>query len=180
MGMEHALLKNACDGLKAYYSGATECEKIIIRRAGWSAVAGALSGWIPGAGGTVAWAAGTGIVISMYISINKRLGIKLSEAFLKGFLASLVAEAGANIGVAIAEGVISLIPVAGSIISATMALATQFAFTYIAGYIYIQFLVKALKAKVDINNLSKEEMEQFVKKTVDETDFNKLKEEAKK
>lgn len=40
--------------------------------------------------------------------------------------------------------------------------------------------MKALKAKVDVSNLSKEEVEQFVKKTVEETDFEKLKEEAKK
>ena len=178
MGAEYGLLKSACYGLKQYYSGATECEKIIVRRAGFSAIAGALSG-IPGAGGAIAMAAASGIVISMYISINKRLGIKLSEAFLKGFLAILVAEVGAYIGVAVVEGVISLIPGPGTIISIVSGVAAQFIFTYISGYIYIQFLVKALKAKVDIAKLSKEEVQQFVKKTVEETDFDKLKEEAK-
>lgn len=180
MGAEASLLKSACDGLKGYYHNATECERIIVRRAGWSAIAGGLAGWIPGAGGAIAWTAGMGIIISMYVSINKRLGIKLSEAFLKGFLAVLVAEAGAYIGVSIAEGVISFIPIAGQIAAGVMAVAAQFAFTYIAGYIYIQFLVKALKANVDIANLSEEEVTQFVKKTVEETDFDKLKEEAKK
>lgn len=177
MGAEHGLLKSACYGLKQYYSGATECEKIIVRRAGFASATGAFSG-IPGAGGVIAMAATSAIVISMYVSINKRLELKLSEAFLKGFLAVLVAEAGAYIGVAVIEGVISLIPGPGTIISIVSGVAAQFAFTYISGYIYIQFLVKALKANVDIEKLSKVEVEQFVKKTVEETDFDKLKEEA--
>lgn len=137
MGIEHAMLRSACTGLRVYYHNATECEKNIVRRAGIAAALGGLSGWIPGVGGAIAWAAGSGIVISMYVSINKRLGLKLSESFLKGFLAVVVAEAGVFLGVSIAEGVISLIPGPGTIISDLMAIAAQFAFTYISGYIYI-------------------------------------------
>ena len=79
-----------------------------------AAVSGVGAGWIPGAGGVVAAGAMTVTVWTMYIRINKDLGISMENNLLKFIASAFVTNLASNVGSILAvlaiTTVLSLIP----------------------------------------------------------------------
>ena len=88
-GYGHLLLHRAVEYLDEVSDGilvnggAEEAGEVIKSCALAAAIAGVGSGWIPGAGGVVATAAFVASIWSMYVLINKKLGISTKDHILK-------------------------------------------------------------------------------------------------
>lgn len=147
-----------------------------------AAIAGVGSGWLPGAGALVATAAWVAAIWTMYVKINKDLGISISENILKSlasaFLTNIIASAGALILAILASFVLSFIPLfgqAGAIaIDGLLGYITVFA----SGILYIMLLTKIMKAKGSFD-ISESEAKSMADNISKESDISAIIREAK-
>ena len=144
-----------------------------------SAVASAAAGVVPGLAGTLAAIAQTGLVWSLYVKINKELGISIKKETAK-FIASaivtnLIANAGAIILALIASSILSLIPGGGVIISATLG----YVIIYACAILYLQLLTKVMKAKGTIEFNNDDETKNIIKNVVKDADLKGIVNEGK-
>lgn len=179
--MNAGYLHVACDGLKAYYHNADQCEKAVIETAIGAAATAALLGMIPTVGPEIASALAGGVVLSMYIRINKLLELKAAKVILKSIISVLLSELAASITVSIIlSTVLSLIPGIGSLGAGVGTAITEFCFVYICGILYIQILTKLAKSGKNLDTLTEEEVKQFAKENMDEDTVKKYTKEAMK
>lgn len=147
-----------------------------------AAIAGVGSGWLPGAGALVATAAWVAAIWTMYVKINKDLGISISENILKSlasaFLTNIIASAGALILAILASFVLSFIPLfgqAGAIaIDGLLGYITVFA----SGILYIMLLTKIMKAKGSFD-ISESEAKSMADNISKKSDISAIIREAK-
>lgn len=144
-----------------------------------SAVASAAAGVVPGLAGTLAAIAQTGLVWSLYVKINKELGISIKKETAK-FIASaivtnLIANAGAIILALIASSILSLIPGGGVIINATLG----YVIIYACAILYLQLLTKVMKAKGTIEFNNDDETKNIIKNIVKDADLKGIVKEGK-
>lgn len=139
---------------------------------------------IPGVGAIAVVAAQTTLIWSMYVKLNKHLGIDISDNKLKFIGSAMVANIGYNAGYIIvsyaAAVAFGFIPILGQYLAAPIEGIIGYITIYLAAILYIQFLTKVLKAKgkCDIDN--EEEAKLFVGELAKETNFKELISEAKK
>ena len=175
MGAKSDLLKSACDGLKTYYHGATDCENIIVRRANLIETISSFICRIPKARIVIV---GSYSIISMWKTINKNLNIEISKTVLKEIY-HMFEKCVRSILFDLIFGYNYFNSMAlRCICESTFFVSTQFIITYIYGYLYVNFLINACRANVEINYLNNDEIKRIIKAVVDDTDFNDLKMEA--
>lgn len=169
--------KNAITEAQAEKAGAT-----ITACAITAAIAGVGSGWLPGAGALVASAAWVTAIWTMYVKINKDLGISISENVLKSlasaFLTNIIAAAGALILGMAAAFLLSFIPgfgTAGAVaIDGLLGYVTVFA----SGILYIKLLTKVMKAKGTFT-ISEDEVKSLADDISNDSDIKGIIREAK-
>ena len=136
-----------------------------------AAIAGVGSGWLPGAGALVATGVWVAAIWGMYIKVNHDLGINIKDNVLKSiasaFLTNIIASAGSLI-IAYAIGfVISFIPGLGTVGAVAIDGFLGYVTVYASGLLYIRFLTKVLKAKVNLD-FSEIDVKNIAKETVKE------------
>lgn len=115
----------------------------------YSAVAGAAVCAVPGAGGTLAALTQTGLVWTLYVQINKTLGISIKDNVLKfigsAILTNLAANAGTYIVAYAAASILSFIPGLGTAGAVLIGAATGYMVIYAAAIVYLKLLTKMMK-----------------------------------
>lgn len=160
----------------------TKVEDTIIRCSVAAAIAGVGAGWLPGAGAFVASAAWVAAIWTMYVRINKNLGISIKDNILKSlasaFLTNIIASAGALILGFSAGLLLSLIPglQAGAVvIDGMIGYVTVFA----SGVLYINLLTKVMKAKGRLEFADGDDLKQMAKDIVKEGNVKGIIKEAR-
>ena len=144
-----------------------------------SAVASAAAGVIPGAGGVLACIAQTGIVWSLYLQINKELGISVKKDTMK-FIASamatnLITNVGTYILAVLAGSLLSFIPGGGVVVCGMIG----YVFIYTCAILYLQLLTKVMKAKGTIDIDNGEETSKIIKDVIKNADIKDIVNEGK-
>lgn len=116
------------------------------------AVGSAASAAIPGVGSTLAVTASAAAIWSMYVRINSKLGLKLSENAIKTIasgaatnLAGYIVMSGAMSAVA------SFFPGIGSGAAILVMSASMYAITLTSGFVYLKALIALTKNKSNIS-----------------------------
>lgn len=178
--MGSVILKEAAYALKTYYSNADELVQSVINHALGAAASAAGAGCLPGAGSTIAAAVSIGIIVKMYVSLGKELGVRLGEGVLKSVASAVVADlAGAVVASIAVSAVISFVPGIGTIGSAMITGITSFCYVYLAGVIYLKMLGTLLDMGKSVNDMSEEELKDAMKKTADSMNIKDVVKEAK-
>ena len=139
-------MKDAAYLLKAYYANAEETEKIILSCALTAAGADAVGGLIPGLAVPMIVVSCMGAVWAMYGSICAKLNISIKGNVLKILARAALANIVANLGGFLAAYLVAtFIPGAGVAASALLTFAT----VYLAGYIFLQMLLKLAQKSRD-------------------------------
>lgn len=171
--MQHQLLGTHLEAIK----------NTIHKFALYSAIAGVSSNILPGIGGIAAIAAQTTLVWTMYIKINRHLGISMTENTMKfvgsAMLTNIATNAGSLIVAYAASAVLSWIPFLGQAAAALTEGALGYIVIYVAAALYVRLLTKVMKAG-DIHLLDqKEKTNTIIQTVVTETDIKDLVKEAK-
>ena len=187
--MHPGVLVYAIKALKEVTDGIIESQKIekagetIMACSVVAAVAGVGSGWLPGAGALVATATWVGTIWTMYIKINKDLGISLKENILKSLasaiLTNIIAGAGAFLLALAAAAVIAFIPVVGNLIAMAVDAFLGYVTVFALGVLYIKLLTKMFKARKSFD-ISENEIEDFAKDIVDSSDIQEILKDGKR
>lgn len=147
-----------------------------------AAIAGVGSGWLPGAGALVATAAWVAAIWTMYVKINKDLGISISENILKSlasaFLTNIIASAGALILAILASFVLSFIPLLGQAGAIAIDGLLGYITVFASGILYIMLLTKIMKAKGSFD-ISESEAKSMADNISKESDISAIIREAK-
>ena len=148
------------------------------------AVASALaSAWLPGVGSSAALVACAGFTWGMYLRINKELHISLSSNIVKtwagGIITILGAYAVSMVAGAALSGVISFIPIIGSIGASAIMAGLCYAVTIVSGIVYLNLMTALFKAGRNPGNLSASELKDCATEIMDEMNISELLDEAK-
>ncbi len=112
------------------------------------AVASSAAALIPGVGSTASIAAAAAAIWGMYIRINSKLGLKLSENVIKTIASGVATNLAGYAAASVAAGaVLSFFPGAAVPVMA----AVQYALTITSGYVYLKVLIALSKNKVGIS-----------------------------
>jgi len=157
-----------------------EIAKIVKSHSKGAAIAAVGSGLIFGVGGTAAVAACAGFIWSMYLRINKKLGLTISKTIIKT-IASGVAT---NLAMGAAGDLIfstlsSFIPVVGQIAAPAISGVTYYALTLASGFIYIKILTNVFKEGKDPSTLSPKSIKEMVKTVLKNENIKEIIKEAK-
>ena len=187
-GYGHILLHRAVEYLDEVSDGilkdggAEEAAGVIKGCALTAAIAGVGSGWIPGAGGAFATAAFVASIWSMYVLINKKLGISTKDNVLKtlasAFLTNILAAAGsALLGLAVGS-VLSFIPVVGTAASIAIDAMIGYIVVFVSGILYLNLIGKMCTkyGKVDFDEV---DVKKLAKEVVNESDLKEMVNQAK-
>lgn len=144
-----------------------------------AAIAGVASGWIPGLGGTIAAITSAGFVWKMYIDINSKLGLKLSENILKTVASGIVTNIATNaMAFFIFTGIFSLVPL-GQGAAAVVIGGVTYAIMIVAGIIYMKILTNIFKSGKNINAMSADDLTTLAKEAMKNLDIKKMFNDAK-
>ena len=159
-------------------------EKTIMVCATVAAASGVAAGWFPGVGSIVAIGTMTVTVWTMYVKVNKDLGISIKKNLLKFIASAFVSNLAANVGsVAAWLGIaflLSLIPGGGSVPSAIINGIMGFVVTYASAILYINLLTKMFKAKGSVDAFTdKDELKTMIDEVNQEADLKGIVKEAK-
>ena len=149
--MSNYYLKEAVYLLKAYYANAEETERIILSCALAAAGADAVGGLFPVLSVPMLVVSCMGAVWAMYGSICAKLNISIKGNVLKILARAALANIVANLGGFLAAYLVAtFIPGAGIAASALLTFAT----VYLAGYIFLQTLLKLAQKSRDPHTFS--------------------------
>ena len=146
-----------------------------------AAATGVGGGMLPGVGGIVLTAASVAAIWTMYVRINKILGISIADNTLKSLasamLTNIIAAAGAYILAIVATLVISFIPSLHFLAAPAEAIIAYIA-VFTSGILYIKFLTNVFNAKGSFD-FSDADIQQGAKKVVDTTNMHDMINDAK-
>ena len=147
-----------------------------------AAAAGVASGWVPGFGGAIATATTAGFVWGMYLRINNKIGLSISENILKtlasGVATNLAAYAVGSIAV---TTVLSFLPFVGNVGASVIAGSIAFALTIVSAGVYLIMLTEIFQAKHgDINKMSADDLKDLAKEVIDNNDVESALKQARK
>ena len=84
----------------------------------------------------------TADVWTMYVKINKHLGISFSDNLMKSIGSAIAGNLTANAGQILVAGALKLIPGVGTVVGGTILAATTFGTTLAAGLVYLKALTR--------------------------------------
>jgi uncharacterized protein (DUF697 family) len=145
-----------------------------------AAAAALASAWIPGAGGAAAVLTSAGFIWSMYGRIGSKIGLPFGSNILKSLASGVATNLATSVVGAIAlSTVLSLVPGLGSVGSSVIMGATCYALTLASGYIYLKILTKLFSAKVDLSNVTEQELKDMAAAAAKDSDIKDVIKEAK-
>lgn len=157
-------LRELIYGLKEYYAGAEETERIIINCALVAASADAIGGAIPGLAVPAIIISCFGAVWVMYGKLCSALGICLQKNVLRLLAKAVLANITANLGGALVAIVAGLfVPGASIAVSAVVSFVTIF----LAGEVFLALVLKMAKESSDptsFRDMSTDDMKKVVSK----------------
>lgn len=160
-----------------------EIKTTIHKYAIYSAVAGVMGNVLPGIGAVAAVVAQTTLVWTMYVKINRTLGISMSDNTMKfvgsAMLTNLATNAGALIVAYAASALLSWIPFFGQAAAALTEGALGYMVIYIAAALYLKLLTKVMKATGSYQLTKTDETKHQIKDVIKETNMKDLIREAK-
>ena len=150
---------------------------LVVRQHSFAAaIVGGIAG-IPGVGTTGCVMAQTAIVFSMYVRVNRALGIRLSDNKMKSLASAVLGNIATNAGGYIAgmavSTVFSFVPIAGTSTSAMIMAGLGYATATVAALVYGKALIAMTRHGIDIASLSEEELKNAVKEEIDKRDVSK-------
>lgn len=155
--MNSIILKMVTYSLEYYYSNSDKAVQAVLRCAALTAGFASLSGTISGTGGIITTTVSIGIILKMYFSLARMMGIQFGNSMLKALASAIVANlTGATAAVLAAAATLSLIPGVGSLDAASVIGLTSFCYVYLAGIIYIKMVSNLIKIDQSIENLTDE------------------------
>lgn len=158
----------------------TEIVEIVKFHAKGAAAAGVASGWIPGAGAVALATVSVGFIWSMYLRINSKIGLKLSENILKTLASGIATNLVAYFAAAIIGNVVfSFIPIVGSATAAVIAGGIAYALTLVSGAIYLKILIHIFNAKKNPNTMSAEDLKNMADTIIKDEDIEEALRKAK-
>lgn len=162
--------------------GAEEAAGVIKSCALTAAIAGVGSGWIPGAGGVVATAAFVASIWSMYLLINKKLGISITDNILKtlasAFLTNILATVGSMaLGLAVGS-ILSLIPVVGTAANVAIDAMIGYIVVFVSGILYLNLLGRMCERYGNVSFEGKD-LKGLAKEVTDTSDVKEMINQAK-
>lgn len=147
----------------------------------YSAIAGTASVF-SGIGSVVAILTQTGLVWSLYVMINKELGISMKEETVKfiasAMLTNLVCNAGTYLVTCIAAWILSMFPIfapATFVIGAVLG----YVLIYISAVVYIKLLTEVMKTSGTYQLGQNDATKQMVKNVVESTNVKEIIKEAR-
>lgn len=173
-----------CPDMSISSSKLEDVQKTVHQFALYSVGTSFAGNFIPGVGAIAVVAAQTTLIWSMYVKLNKQLGINISDNKLKFIGSAMVANIGYNAGYIIvsyaAAVALGFIPILGQYLAGPIEGIIGYITIYLAAILYIQFLTKVMnaKGKCDIDN--EEEAKQMIGDIAKEANFKELISEAKK
>jgi len=142
-----------------------------------AAAAGFASGILPGVGVPISMMACIGFVTAMYVKVTKKVGIKISKVKLKAIASVALAEIASHSIVYVAGGVIiSFIPGLSNLVMG----AGQYAFTYMAGIMYLSFLKEFFGAGSKVEEMTDEAIKAKLSESLSDNEIKSMVEELMK
>ena len=174
-------LDEASDGI-LIKGGAKEAGEVIKGCSVTAAIAGVGSAWIPGAGGAVATAAFVAAIWSMYLLINKKLGISIKENILKtlasAFLTNILGTAGSLLlGLGVGS-VLSLIPGIGTAANVVISAMIGYIVVFVSGILYLNLIGKMCEKYGSVSFEGKD-IKGLAKEVTDAADIKEMVNQAK-
>ncbi|MBQ3079223.1 MAG: hypothetical protein IJC48_04380 [Clostridia bacterium] len=149
----------------------------IVRQHAIASTAVSLAAAVPGAGATACVVCQTAVVYSMYVRMNKALGISLSGNVVKSIASAVIANIASNVitfvGSVIASTVLSFIPVLGSAASTIVMGGVGYATVMIAAIAYGKALSAMVSRGKNVETMSESEIKDAVKEELNKRDLNK-------
>lgn len=176
-----SLMNSSNDSLKG--TSLEELQETVKNFAISSAIAGGVAGAIPGAS-IVACLAQTGIVWTMYVKINKQLGISMSKSTMKfigsAMLTNIISNAGSLLVGYAGATILSIIPILGQITGPLVGTALGYIVIYVSAVLYLNLLTKVFKAKGSFTVDESDEIKEMIKDVVNESDVKGIIKEGQK
>lgn len=182
------LLYAAIMGLQSSMNGmlsGTQIDKIskeIKNFAIAPAVATGISYTAPGAGAAIAVVAQTGLIWTLYVQINKTVGISIKENVLKfigsAILTNLINNFGSYIATFVLAGIASLFIGVGTAVAFTIGAAVGYVCTYTAAVIYLKLLTKLVNSDGSIEISKSDQTKEAVQTVMGDMDVKSTISEA--
>lgn len=149
----------------------------------YSAASGIVANVVPEAGGLLAAATQTALVWTLYVKINKIIGLEMSESTAKfigsAMLTNIALNAGSFLVGYASAVVVSFIPVFGQFASAAIEGTLGYILIYVSAVLYLVFLTAVFKAKGKIEITGDEGDKNIINGIIKDTNLKDLIKEAK-
>jgi len=156
-----------------------EIAKIVKLHSKGAAITAVGTGLLPGVGSTAATVASAGFIWSMYLRINKKIGLTISKSIIKTVAAGVATNlAAAAVAALVGSTLLSLTGIGVVGASAIMAV-TCYALTLASGFIYLKILTKIFKAGKDPSTLSSDAINEVAQTVLKDENIKELMKEAK-
>ena len=181
----YAVVYALCDEAFKHLSGEKRDEIIkIIKEFSIFSAAMALAGNIvPGAGSLLTVIGQTGLVWTLYVKINKIIGLEMSDNTAKfvgsAILTNLSLNAGSLLLGYAGAVVAAFIPIFGQFTAAAVEASLGYALIYVSAVLYLIFLYKVFQVKGKIYITGGKEDAEIVKDVIKNTKLEELISEAK-
>jgi len=157
-----------------------EIADVVTKHSIGAAAAGLGVAWLPGAGSTAAIAACAGIVWSMYLRINAKIGVSLSKNILKSVGTAIATNLAAAVVSSVAfSAVISFFPGIGNVAASAVMAGVSYSLTWASGLIYLKVLTKLAKRGVALSDADAATLKRAAKDIMDNEDIKSVLKEAK-
>lgn len=147
----------------------------IVKQHSAACTAAAVAAMCPYAGPTICMVAQTALIYTMYIRMNRAMGITLSKNVVKALASAVISNLVSNVGGCLLSIVgataLSFIPVVGNYASALMMFGVSYATVMIAAKCYSKTLLALSKKGKKVENMSEEEIKEVLKQEMDSSDL---------
>jgi uncharacterized protein (DUF697 family) len=181
----YAVVYTLCDEAFKHLSGEKRDEIIkIIKEFSIFSAAMALAGnLVPGAGSILTAIGQTGLIWTLYVKINKIIGLEMSNNTAKFVGSAILTNLSLNAGTLLlgyaGAVVASFIPIFGQFTAAAIEASLGYALIYVSAVLYLIFLYKVFQVKGKIDITGGKEDGEIVKDVIKNTKLEELISEAK-
>jgi len=151
-----------------------EIAKIVKLHSKGAAITAIGTGLLPGVGGTAATVASAGFIWSMYLRINKKIGLTISKSIIKTVAAGVATNLAAGVVAALVGSTILSLTGIGVVGASAIMGITCYALTLASGFIYLKILTNIFKAGKDPSTLSAEAIKEMANNVLKNENIKEL------
>lgn len=181
----YTVVYTLCDEAFKHLSGEKRDEiiEVIKEFAVFSAASAIVGNLVPEAGGIITVFAQTALVWTLYVKINKIIGLEMSDNTAKFIGSAILTNLSLNAGsllLGYAGAVaVSFIPIFGQFTSAAIEATLGYTLIYVSAVLYLIFLTKVFQAKGKIEITGSKGDEEIIKGVIKNTNLKDILNEAK-